>query len=106
MDRFLGRLPRPSGVLAYNDTMASLLVARCRELGIAVPGDVALTGCDDDPASGILGLTTLHMPMIDLGREAGRLLFDRLGRRDEQPPARHSRIEMTLRIRDTSQLKA
>ena len=92
--------------VACNDFAALGILEALKESCIEVPQSVAVTGCDDDPSSAILGLTTLHMPMIDLGREAGRLLFDRLGRRDEQPLARHSLLELALRIRATSSTKA
>jgi LacI family transcriptional regulator len=92
--------------VACNDLSALGTLEALKESRINVPQSVAVTGCDDDPSSAILGLTTLHMPMIDLGREAGRLLFDRLGRRDEQPLARHSLVEMTLRVRATSLIKS
>lgn len=92
--------------VACNDLAALGTLEALKESRINIPQSVAVTGCDDDPSSDILGLTTLHMPMIDLGREAGRLLFDRLGRRDEQPLARHSLVEMTLRVRATSLIKS
>ena len=91
--------------VACNDFAALGILEALKESCIDVPQSVAVTGCDDDPSSAILGLTSLRMPMIDLGREAGRLLFDRLGRRDEQPLARHSLLELALRIRATSQSK-
>ena len=91
--------------VACNDLAALGVLEALKENRNNISQPMAVTGFDDDPSSDILGLTTLHMPMIDLGRESGRLLFDRLGRRDEQPLARNSLVEMTLRIRATSLAK-
>lgn len=88
--------------VACNDLAAVGVLEALKESGIPVPGSIAVTGCDDDASSGVLGLTTLHMPMVDLGRETARLLFDRLDSRAEQTPARHSVLEMTLRVRTTT----
>jgi DNA-binding LacI/PurR family transcriptional regulator len=39
----------PTAIYAYNDEHALDLLDSLRELGIAVPDDVALLGCDDSP---------------------------------------------------------
>jgi len=100
---YLRNHPQPADAfVACNDLAALGIFEALKERGIKVPESVAVTGCDDDPASEILGLTTLHMPMQDLGREAARLLFDRLATKEKASSARHSVVEMTLRVRSTS----
>lgn len=93
---------RPDAFVACNDLAALGALEALKESGVRVPDTVAVTGCDDDAPSAILGLTTLHMPMVDIGRETARLLFDRLHSRDRTLPGRHSLVEMTLRIRNSS----
>ncbi len=48
--RWLTALPRPVAVFAANDTRAHHVLNACLRGGIAVPDDVAILGCDDNPA--------------------------------------------------------
>jgi len=102
LDYLKNNTERPEAIVACNDLVALGVLEALKESEIRVPNDIAVTGCDDDASSAILGLTTLHMPMLDLGRETARLLFDRLEARGDVIPARDSLIEMTLRVRGTS----
>lgn len=101
---FLSRHPGwPDAFVAFNDSTALGVMEALRAQEVSVPKRIAITGCDDEPSSGFVGLTTLHMPMVELGRETARLLFERLGNREKNTAPRHSVIEMTLKIRDSSQ---
>jgi LacI family transcriptional regulator len=59
-------------VFAASDVMAIGLVARLRELGVAVPGDVAVAGFDDIPTlrDHVPAMTTVRIPLQELGRLA------------------------------------
>lgn len=63
---------RATAVVAYNDLVAFGLLARLNELGVAVPGDVSVTGFDDIELArfAIPSLTTVTVPQVDLGRAA------------------------------------
>ncbi|WP_307858122.1 DUF6807 family protein [Cellulomonas fulva] len=63
---------RATAVVAYNDLVAFGLLARLNELGVAVPGDVSVTGFDDIELArfAIPSLTTVTVPQLDLGRAA------------------------------------
>jgi signal transduction histidine kinase/DNA-binding LacI/PurR family transcriptional regulator len=76
-------------VVACSDLMAAALLAGLSELGLRVPGDVALTGFDDIPMARILEppLTTVRQPVEELfeavfrrvtGREAPSSVEGRL----------------------------
>ena len=93
---------KPDAFIACNDLAALGILEALKESGIRVPDMVAVTGCDDDAASSVLGLTTLRMPMVELGRETARLLFERLNSRDRDIPARESVLDMMLCTRATS----
>ena len=41
--------PHPSGVFTYNDEYGLLLMGALQDAGLAIPGDIALIGCDDLP---------------------------------------------------------
>jgi LacI family transcriptional regulator len=70
-----GRLlagPRPDAIFAANDMMAIGCLQRLREAGIRIPDDIALAGFDDIPIARFVDppLTTVGVPIADLGRQA------------------------------------
>lgn len=69
-----------TGVFACNDAMAFGLYKRARELGVGIPGQLSVVGFDDLPFSELADppLTTVSQPAQQLGRQAVRLLLDRL----------------------------
>jgi DNA-binding LacI/PurR family transcriptional regulator len=74
----LARRPRPTALLALNDTLAASALQAAHWMGLAVPGDISVAGLDDLPASAALGLTTALIPYQPLGERAGDLLTARL----------------------------
>jgi DNA-binding LacI/PurR family transcriptional regulator len=67
---------RPSAILAMSDRLALGAVAAAREAGLAVPGDLSVTGFDDVAGSTLadLPLTTVRQPHAEKGRTAVRML--------------------------------
>ena len=72
--------PRPDAVFCGNDLMAIGALDAARELGLSIPGDVALVGFDDVDAAALVSpaLTTVGNPSYETGRSAGKLLLSRL----------------------------
>jgi DNA-binding LacI/PurR family transcriptional regulator len=68
--------PRPTALLCSTDVLALGAMKAVRERGLDVPGDISVAGFDDIPAAGPAGLTTIRQPLLDKGREAGRLLLE------------------------------
>jgi LacI family transcriptional regulator len=97
-----GRATWPDAFVAFNDSTALGVLEALRERGVSERKPVAVTGCDDEPSSAFVGLTTLHMPMLELGRETARLLFERMERKGGDLPVRASVIELSLKVRNTS----
>jgi LacI family transcriptional regulator len=64
--------PRPGAVFAANDAMAIGSLAAFAELGLAMPRDIAIAGFDDIPLAAYVrpALTTMRVPIVDLGRNA------------------------------------
>ena len=46
---WLASLPKPCGIFAANDLMAELITSEAFARGIAIPNDIMLLGCDDNP---------------------------------------------------------
>ncbi|MGH7719387.1 MAG: LacI family DNA-binding transcriptional regulator [Gemmatimonadaceae bacterium] len=73
----LRRTPRPTAIFAANDSMAIGALSALRELGIAVPGEVAVAGFDDIPLARYMNppLSSVHVDISVLGaRATDRLL--------------------------------
>jgi LacI family transcriptional regulator len=70
----------PTAVFAENDLMAIGALDAARAAGRVVPSDIAIVGYDDIEASQMTNppLTTVINPAYDAGREAARLLLDRM----------------------------
>lgn len=83
----LDRLPKVTAVLALNDLMAIGVIRRLGTEGRGVPGDVSVVGFDDIPPAADFHppLTTIRVPMAEIGAEAMRLaLTSQPGERDER----------------------
>lgn len=67
---------RPRAVVCSDDEVALGALLAAEELGLAVPGDVAITGWDDIMAARHArpALTTIRQPMRELGARAARSL--------------------------------
>ena len=77
-----------AALFCYNDLVAVGALQACVELGLAVPGDLAVAGYDDIPLAALVTppLTTCRVPRYDLGARAVRLLLDRLDGGSEGDP--------------------
>jgi LacI family transcriptional regulator len=84
---------RPSAIFAANDSMAIGLLCAFREKGVPVPEDFALAGFDDIPIARFMTppLSSVRVPIAELGASAARRLVQRLG-----PAAGSERIRETI----------
>lgn len=71
---------RPTAVTCYNDLVAIGVCRALAELGIRVPDDVSIVGCDDIPLVEYLSmpLTTMRIPRLEMGQRAAQLLIRRI----------------------------
>jgi DNA-binding LacI/PurR family transcriptional regulator len=65
----------PSAVFCYNDMTAIGLMHAARQVGLSVPGDMAVVGFDDIPFASYFypPLTTIAQPKIEMGRLAMKM---------------------------------
>lgn len=68
----------PTAIVAANDQMAFGAIKAAKELGLMVPGDLAVVGFDNIPLSSYFNpsLTTVEIPMHDLGAAAMGMLLN------------------------------
>lgn len=90
--------PAPLCVFAVNDVMAIGAIARWRAMGLEVPRDLSVAGFDDIPTLGdhSPSLTTVRLPLADLGDHAVRLLF--AGADAEEPVAGSGTVPAAARL--------
>lgn len=71
-DRILRDHPDTTAIIALNDAMAMGVLSMLREREIAVPGRMSVVGFDDVSVAADLApaLTTIRLPMTDMGRMA------------------------------------
>lgn len=93
---------RPTAVFAYNDITAVGVLSAAQELGLHVPRDLSLVGCDNTYLARIrhLWLTTVDNTSHDVGRRAAQCLLGRM----EHPgrPAGHQLVEPSLEVRGST----
>jgi LacI family transcriptional regulator, galactose operon repressor len=96
-------MPHPTAIFAANDAMAIGCLAAMRERGLRVPEDVSLVGFDDVPIARYLtpALTTVQVPIAELGRQAMARLLAAVDGRPGHPEGgpMHTVIAPTLAIR-------
>ena len=87
LERLRALAEPPTALFAANDSLAFRAVELSRAAGRRVPEDLAVIGFDDIPLARemVPPLTTVQIPLNEVGRLAARHLLD-LIERDEAPP--------------------
>ena len=91
----------PGAIFAFSDEMACAFVATLQRLGFSVPGDVSVVGFDDLELVSHLNpaLTTIRQPKRELGKQAARVILDRIEGRAVAPM---TLLEPQLMLRETT----
>lgn len=92
---------RPNGIFAFSDEMACAFLASLSRAGLAAPRDVSVIGFDDIELASHLNpaLTTIRQPKRDLGRNAARVILDRI---EGRPVAPLTLLAPRLMVRETT----
>jgi LacI family transcriptional regulator len=82
--------PRVEAIFCTNNFMTLGAMRAIAEMGLRCPDDVAVAGVDDLPRSAGFRprLTVISQPGREMGREAARLLLDRIAKRRTDAPVR------------------
>jgi LacI family transcriptional regulator len=72
--------PLPDGAFITNDFVAAVCMRTLKENGIAIPGDIAIVGFNNDAIGNLIepALTTINYPGKDMGEIAARNLVNHL----------------------------
>lgn len=88
---------RPTAMVASNDLQALGFWEGCRDHGIAIPGDMALSGMDDLDEMNLLHLTSILMMEGKVGAAAAEILMRRLHEKHVPPVDISFQPELVLR---------
>jgi LacI family transcriptional regulator len=91
----------PQAFVCETDEVALELMDTLQDLGVDVPGRVAVTGFDGIVAGRLSSpqLTTVRQPMADMGAEVVNILIDRIERPGE--PARSRLFPVQVMVRES-----
>ncbi len=81
-DNLLSRSQRPTAIFAGNDEMAVGVYAAAHKAGMSVPDELSIVGFDDTPMAARIWpqMTTVRLPIREMGKEAAESLLTRLGK--------------------------
>jgi LacI family transcriptional regulator len=98
----LKRNPPPDAFFCVNDFTAAQTLNIVKKLGFKVPDDIAITGFTNGQLAGLTdpGLTTVDQHGYEMGREAARLMLERI--KDKSRPYQTRVIKTDLVIRGSS----
>ena len=76
-EQLLARPDRPTAIFACNDEMAAGVYKAALRMGISIPAELSVVGYDDSPLASQLwpALSTIRLPVRDVGRQAAALLL-------------------------------
>ncbi|KAB2347893.1 LacI family DNA-binding transcriptional regulator [Actinomadura rudentiformis] len=74
--RLIAHPPLPDAILAANDEAAVGALHALRQARIDVPGQISVAGMDDLRVAQFVGLTTVSLPLYEMGAMAARRIID------------------------------
>ncbi len=88
-----------TAIFAFNDMIALGIYKAIRNYGMSIPKDISVVGYDDIFISDVLEvpLTTVHIPIEDIGRRAAQELIELI--ENKQPAADQKKCEPVLMVR-------
>jgi len=90
------------GLFCHNDELAIGALRAAHDMGVRVPRDLAVVGCDGIEISPYVEppLTTIRIPIAEMMQHAAALLFDRIA--DPSLPHRSVTLPTELIVRRSS----
>ncbi|GAA2071846.1 LacI family DNA-binding transcriptional regulator [Pseudolysinimonas kribbensis] len=100
MDRILTEhRNRPTAIVAGNDLVAFGVLRSLRAHGLSCPGDISVAGFNDIEFAQDSNppLTTVHVPMQEMGAEAARVLLEAIETKAQEPVTVHLPVSLMVR---------
>lgn len=98
-EKFMALDDRPTAIIASNDLMAFGAMAVIERHGLTIPDDISVVGYDDIAATEMASppLTSVRVPMSDMGAKAGEYITDLLEGRQPEPSHLYLPLEIMYR---------
>ncbi len=90
---------RPSAIFAIDDLMAIGAYQVIKNYGLQIPSDIAVVGFNDDPLASIIEptLTTVKIPIYEMGATAARMIIQLLEESNQHPSQKILSSELIIR---------
>jgi len=84
INQFLSQKKHPTAIFAMGDLLAITILRGIQMHGLKIPEDVSIIGFDNIPLASLTNpsLTTVNQPAYEMGRQAMKLLIDRIEGKD------------------------
>ena len=92
----------PTAIIAASDVIASGIMNHAHQLGIQIPSELSIVGYNNEPLAAHLfpALTTVGLPIYQMGVKAAELLLERL--QDNSLPPRKPLFDYELIVRESA----
>lgn len=74
----------PTALLVTSDIVAAGILTYCKEKEILIPNELAIMGFDNQPIAKIMHITTLEVPLIEIGRKLFLQAIDKTNHSHEE----------------------
>ncbi|WP_449536357.1 LacI family DNA-binding transcriptional regulator [Ferdinandcohnia sp. Marseille-Q9671] len=74
----------PTALLVSSDIVAAGILTYCKEKGIVIPDELAIMGFDNQPIAKIMHITTLEIPLVEIGRKLFHQAINRTKKSHEE----------------------
>lgn len=88
VQRIINLVNPPSALLVSNDQVAAGILTCCKKQNISIPNDLAIMGFDNQPIAKIMNITTLEIPLKEVGRKLFLQAMDNETSSHEEIPVR------------------
>lgn len=102
-EELMNRGVKIDAIFAFTDTLAIGAMNKLREMGVAMPDDIAITSFSGTQLSKLVTpqLTTIEPPLHQMGIEAANLILERI--EDPHSPVRSIVLDATMQFRASSE---
>lgn len=94
-EKLVSSSEKPSVIMCGNDVLAAGAIKQAHKMGLAVPGNISITGFDDIELASVMEpeMTTVHVPHKTMGRMAAEILLKKT-----EDASFHSNIKLDTRL--------
>ena len=97
LKKWMGMEDRPTALMVTSDQVAAGVVSEAKKNNINIPGELAIMSSDNHPISELLDITSIHIPIKEMGKRAFQLFFHACGGENST----HEELDTTIFMRGT-----